>query len=169
MKGFLCLRATGGRTWALQLSLPAMLHRLLYVSTANPSIDEAGLARIIETAQARNAALNITGLLVFTGSHFMQLLEGPKDAVEVVFDMICQDQRHGAVARLIAEPTRERSCPDWAMALRVVDAPKDGARHVFTVDDETLISFLPDDMTPDLRVLFQSFNTMKRPQHVAAE
>ena len=83
--------------------------------------------------------------------------------------MVCDDKRHSAVARLIAEPAPERSCPDWAMALRVIDAPDDGARHVFTVDDETLISFLPADMAPDLRVLFQSFNTMKRPTHVAAE
>lgn len=152
-----------------QLTKPDMIYRLLYVSTADPSIDEAGLSRIIEAARTRNAALDITGLMVFTGSHFMQLLEGPKDAVEVIFDMICEDEHHSAVARLIAEPARERSCPDWAMALRVIDAPEDGARHVFSVDDETLMSFLPEDMAPELRILFQSFNTMKRPVQVAAE
>jgi len=146
-----------------------MIHRLLYVSTADPDLDQAGLDRIIKTAQPRNAALEITGLLVYTGAHFMQLLEGPKDAVEAVFEMICEDKRHSAVARLIAEPARERSCPDWAMALCLVNAPDNGARHVFTVDDETLMCFLPEKMAPDLRVLFQSFNTMKQPLHVAAE
>lgn len=152
-----------------QQNQKTMIHRLLYVSTANPEITDADLARLVESAQMRNASLNITGLLVFTGSHFMQLLEGPKDAVEAVFDMICQDQRHSAVARLIAEPARERSCPNWAMALRVIEAPEHGPHHVFSVDDATLASFLPDDMSPDLRVLFQSFNTMKRPLQVAAE
>ncbi|MCP2680062.1 BLUF domain-containing protein [Maricaulaceae bacterium NA33B04] len=149
--------------------MPAMLHRLLYVSTADPDMRNDVLEHLLDTAERRNAALNITGLLVFTGTHFMQLLEGPKDAVEAVFDMICQDRRHSAIARLIAEPVQERSCPDWSMALRVVEAANDGPNQIFTVDDQALESFLPDAMAPDLRVLFQSFNTMKRATHVAAE
>ncbi len=145
-----------------------MIHRLLYVSTADPEMKPSALEQIISTAQRRNAALEITGLLVYTGSHFMQLLEGPKDAVEAVFDMICQDPRHSAIARLIAEPAPARSCPEWSMALQVIDAANDGPGHVFTVSNETLASFLPESMAADLRVLFQSFNTMKR-DIVAAE
>ncbi len=154
---------------SVDMNTPAMIHRLLYVSTADPAMKADTLQRLVETAARRNAALDITGLLVFTGTHFMQLLEGPKDAVEAVFDMICQDRRHSAIARLIAEPVPQRSCPDWSMALRVIDAANDGPNHVFIVDDETLEDFLPKAMAPDLRVLFQSFNTIKRAAHVAAE
>ena len=150
-------------------TMPAMFHRLLYVSTADPEMKPSTLERIIAIAQERNASLNITGLLVYTGTHFMQLLEGPKDAVEAVFDMICQDDRHSAIARLIAEPVEERSCPDWSMALQVIDAANDGPGHVFTVSNEALAGFLPDNMAADLRVLFQSFNTMRNPNIVAAE
>ena len=146
-----------------------MLHRLLYVSTADPDMRNDVLEHLLETAERRNAALNITGLLVFTGTHFMQLLEGPKDAVEAVFDMICQDRRHNAIARLIAEPVEERSCPNWSMALRVIETANDGPNQIFTIDDQALESFLPAEMAPDLRVLFQSFNTMKQTSHMAAE
>jgi hypothetical protein len=146
-----------------------MIYRLLYVSTAEPQLNNAALERLVETAQRRNAALDITGLMVFTGSHFMQLLEGPRDGVEAVFHMICQDKRHSAIARLIAEEVAERSCPDWSMAMRVIESANDGPDQVFTVDDHALENFLPDAMAPELRVLFQSFNTIKRPAHIAAE
>ncbi len=164
-----CVRTPHGGGVHEKKTAPAMLHRLLYVSTADPEITASTLENIIQTAEARNGALGITGLLVFTGTHFMQLLEGPKDAVEAVFDMICQDPRHSAIARLIAEPTETRSCPNWSMALQVVDAANDGPDHVFTVGNETLARFLPSDMAADLRVLFQSFNTMKAPPPIAAE
>jgi hypothetical protein len=145
-----------------------MIYRLLYVSTAGADLGDKDLEGIHRAAQTNNAANGLTGLLVFTGTQFMQLLEGPRDAVESTFAAICSDPRHHAVARLIAEPSRERSCPDWAMALRVVDAPDDGANSVFQVDDETLKGFLPDCMAPDLKILFQSFNTMKPAMGFAA-
>lgn len=146
-----------------------MIYRLLYVSTAEARLTAEDLDAILGAAQINNAANGLTGLLVFTGTQFMQLLEGPRDAVEAVFAAICNDPRHDAVARLIAEPAPERSCPDWAMALRVIEAPEDGAKAIFQVDDETLKAFLPERMAPDLKILFQSFNTMKPAKKYAAE
>lgn len=146
-----------------------MIYRLLYVSTADARLTAEGLDAILHAAQINNAANGLTGLLVYTGSQFMQLLEGSKDAVEAVFAAICSDPRHHSVARLIAEPAQERSCPNWAMALRVVEPPEVGPQAVFEVDDETLMAFLPAGMAPDLKILFQSFNTMKPAKHYAAE
>ena len=146
-----------------------MSYRLLYVSTADTGLTADDLEAILHTAQINNAANNLTGLLVFTGSQFMQLLEGPRDSVEAVFAGICSDSRHHSVARLIAEPTRERSCPNWTMALQVIDTPDYGPESVFEVDDETLKAFLPETMAPDLKILFQSFNTMKSTKRYAAE
>ena len=146
-----------------------MIYRLLYVSTATASLCGEDLNSILRTAQSRNAANGVTGLLVFTGAQFMQLLEGPRDAVQAIFEAICADSRHHGVARLIAEPALERSCPGWAMALQVIEAPEEGSQNLFEVDDETLRAFLPEGMAPDLKVLFQSFNTMKPVQVIAAE
>ena len=166
----MCFAAFGSRKGgSAALYAYAMIYRLLYVSTATANLSALDLDSILETAQYRNAANGLTGLLVFTGVQFMQLLEGPKEAVEAIFEAICADPRHHAVARLIAEPTHERSCPNWAMALRVVEAPEDGPRALFEVDDETLKAFLPQGMAPDLKILFQSFNTMKSGKHYAAE
>ena len=146
-----------------------MIYRLLYVSTADPSLTAGDLEAILHAAQINNASNDLTGLLVFTGTQFMQLLEGPRDSVEAVFAAICTDRRHHSIARLIAEATQARSCPSWAMALQVIDTPEHGPQSVFEVDDERLKAFLPDSMAADLRILFQSFNTMKSSSRYAAE
>lgn len=138
-----------------------MLTRLVYVSTADKALSRAELEAIHKTAQARNARLGITGLLVYTGTHFMQLLEGERDAVEAVFDAILADPRHSGLVRLIAEPSLTRACPDWAMAMRMVPEPAADSRAVFQLEADDLEEFLPATMPADLRLLFTSFNSMR--------
>lgn len=137
-----------------------MLHRLLYVSTATRPLTAADLNGLVASAEARNARLGVTGLLIYTGKHFMQLLEGERDTVENLFASICSDPRHTHVARLIAEPARARACPDWAMALRTPKQGETDPRLIFEADDDAVRRALPKDMPGDLRLLFQSFNSV---------
>jgi hypothetical protein len=137
-----------------------MLHRLLYISTATRPMSEADLKGLVAAAEKRNAALGVTGLLIFTGVHFMQLLEGEREAVENLFASICSDPRHAQIARLVAEPTSCRACPEWAMALRKPQTGQADPRSVFEADDDAIRRALPPGMPGDLRLLFQSFNSV---------
>lgn len=145
-----------------------MIYRLLYVSTAANTLSAPELEAILETAQTRNAALGLTGLLVFTGRHFMQLLEGERDAVEAVFAAICADDRHSSVAKLIAEPAPHRACPEWAMALQTPEGAEVTPEQAFVANDATIRESLPDTMPGDLRLLFQSFNSVMVPRAASA-
>ncbi|MCR9129067.1 MAG: BLUF domain-containing protein [Alphaproteobacteria bacterium] len=145
-----------------------MIYRLLYVSTAANTLSAPELEAILETAKTRNAALGLTGLLVFTGRHFMQLLEGERDAVEAVFAAICADDRHSSVAKLIAEPAPDRACPEWAMALQTPEGAEVTPEQAFVANDATIRESLPDTMPGDLRLLFQSFNSVMVPRAASA-
>lgn len=145
-----------------------MIHRLLYVSTAADALTAPELEAILRTAQARNAALGLTGLLVFTGRHFMQLLEGEPDAVEAVFAAICADERHHDVAKLIAEPAQDRAFPDWSMALQTPEGAEVAPEQAFVVDDATIRESLPMTMPGDLQLLFRSFNSVMEPRAASA-
>lgn len=134
------------------------ISRLVYVSTANPGLLQTDLDAILETARARNAAEGITGLLVFNGFNFMQLLEGPPGSVQRVFNAICRDQRHSGVVRVLSGEADRRVFADWAMAFA-----RTGSGHgegVFASTAEALKGFLPEDLSPELHMLFVSFNTM---------
>ncbi len=138
------------------------LSRLVYVSTASPALDRTGIESICSIAQSRNSASGVTGLLVFNGANFIQLLEGPQSNLDAVFDSIRRDPRHHGVVRLLAEPAEGRVCSRWAMAAQEIALPgrRSEGMSAFEIDTEALNERYLCDMPETLRVLFQSFNTM---------
>jgi hypothetical protein len=69
---------------------------LFYVSrsTGDAAASEAAMADIVETAHRNNPTRGLTGALIFAGSNFAQILEGPTDAVEAMMASITTDSRH---------------------------------------------------------------------------
>jgi hypothetical protein len=134
------------------------LSRLVYVSTANPELMLSDLDAILDTARARNEVAGLTGLLLFNGFNFMQLLEGPPAGLDPVFASICRDLRHSGVVRVFSGTGETRVFPDWAMGYARTGSG-DGAAALTTTAD-ALKAFLPGDLSPELHTLFVSFNTM---------
>jgi hypothetical protein len=63
-----------------------------------------------------NASVHVTGLLVLTdGMHYLQTIEGPPDAVDLVYARIVSDTSHAEFAVLCDEKIDQRAYPDWAM------------------------------------------------------
>ena len=58
-----------------------ILRSVTYTSLARPGLQESDLEAIGTTAQRENAARGITGLLIFNGTHFLQIIEGAPDAL----------------------------------------------------------------------------------------
>lgn len=98
-----------------------MLYELVYTSIATRAGDEVGLDDLLEVARSRNETLNITGLLIYDGQNFMQLLEGGKAHVEDVFSSILKDERHHDITVFHKGEFEERAFGDWSMAFRRVD------------------------------------------------
>ncbi len=94
----------------------AMLHHLVYVSTASRVLDVTQLDALLEVSRRNNSAAGVTGLLVYGGGNFMQLLEGPQAQVEKIYARIVSDPCHFDQTVLLGVDTGERWCADWAMA-----------------------------------------------------
>jgi Sensors of blue-light using FAD len=95
-----------------------LLFNMVYCSRATAGVDDAAVARIIETARRWNPAQGITGLLVFGGGIFFQWLEGPRDNVTQLMANLKSDPRHERIVLLSStEEVRERLFPDWDMEL----------------------------------------------------
>ena len=94
------------------------LHNLIYCSLARPNMDPAEIQKIIATAKHHNPRYGITGLLVYGSGIFFQWLEGPKDNVTRLMNIIGEDPRHLNVVVLSEEDEiRDRLFPDWDMEL----------------------------------------------------
>lgn len=70
---------------------------------------------IVATSREHNAAHGITGVLVYDGTTFGQVLEGPDGAIEALFGRIRRDRRNRRVLALGIESIAERSFPSWSM------------------------------------------------------
>src|SRR5512134_1529380 len=91
------------------------LRQIVYISAAARDFDARGLQDIYAASVAGNPARGITGLLVYRDLEFMQVIEGPPQEVERMYQCICRDPRHSLVIKLLDREIPEREFPDWAM------------------------------------------------------
>ena len=104
--------------------MDASLYALVYVSQAVRPMGDAELDALLQESRRRNEALGITGFLGYerpeAGDHpgtFVQRLEGPRDAVQNVFDSyIRPSRRHRDVEVKLHGPIGARTFGDWSMA-----------------------------------------------------
>ncbi|WP_439494934.1 BLUF domain-containing protein [Bosea sp. (in: a-proteobacteria)] len=96
-------------------SLPRLRH-FVYCSRAAEDVDDAEVGRIVESAQRRNRAHGITGVLVFGGGVFFQWIEGPPAQIKNLIASLHNDPRHYDIVSLSqSEEKRERLYPNWEM------------------------------------------------------
>jgi hypothetical protein len=92
------------------------LKSLTYTSWARPSISDADIEAILRSARTNNPLEGITGVLIFNGGAFMQILEGSESAVDEMKERLQRDQRHSNFFIREERIIKERAFPDWSMA-----------------------------------------------------
>lgn len=95
------------------------IFRIIYKSTAaRPAevmLGHGHLASLLATARQRNQVAGVSGVLVYTGLGFFQVLEGPRSAVQPIFESILADRRHHTLAVIEMDVAAERRFAGWAM------------------------------------------------------
>jgi hypothetical protein len=109
------------------------LKSLTYTSLAKLDLDAADLEAIHRTAREVNALEGVTGLLIFNGTHFLQIVEGAPHAVDDLVERLRRDRRHSGIEIRDQREIAERSFPDWSMELVRVSASYFDAKE--TVSD----------------------------------
>jgi hypothetical protein len=92
------------------------LHCLVYVSSATSEMSSPALELLLRKARMNNSNRGITGVLLYSGGNFMQVLEGPRDAVMDTYHRICLSKLHSGVTELTGEPVPCRQFAGWSMA-----------------------------------------------------
>lgn len=92
------------------------LKTLTYTSWARPGLTAADLESILTSARINNPLQGLTGVLLFNGSHFLQILEGVEPAIDELIGRLKVDKRHSNISVRDERPITGRAFPDWAMA-----------------------------------------------------
>lgn len=96
---------------------------LLYVSRIAPGLDEGRtVATITRQARTHNAIAGVSGVLVFDGESFAQLVEGVSPTIAALRDRILQDDRHrDAKVLWFGASGAEREYPGWDLGYVLAD------------------------------------------------
>ena len=116
---------------------------LVYVSSSIRQLNDDELLDILKISRDNNSSKDISGLLLYKGGNFMQVLEGPDDVVLALYNKIGSDPRHKDVSIISKEQINKRQFPAWEMAFTNLDNPAIRNEPGFS-------QFLHDEFTADL-------------------
>ena len=122
------------------------LKTLTYTSRARLDLGEGDLNDIHQTARHLNALDGVTGLLLFDGSRFLQIIEGSESAIDNLVERLRMDRRHSAFEIRDERFVDRRSFEDWSMELLRVSAGYKAAR-------EEVATILPPGVAEPVRDL----------------
>jgi len=92
-----------------------LVFQLGYSSAAARPFDAGELVELLTKARENNAALGVTGMLLYHDGSFLQVLEGERQTVEALYDKIADDPRHLKPMLLFRHEDHPRSFGEWTM------------------------------------------------------
>jgi hypothetical protein len=117
-----------------------MLAHLAYVSVRKKNCTQEEIDTILASCKTNNGPLDITGVLLYSDTKFIQYVEGESSSLMTLYDKIKKDTRHERAVMVSYGPVQSRIFPSWQMGSRKIAG-----------DDVGFVT----DITPDDKVVFQ--------------
>ncbi len=99
-----------------------MPYRLIYLSKVENHVRYEDAESIADVSAQNNERMGVAGLLVYTSSHFLQVLEGDEVRVREIYDRVKRDRRHSRVKTLFEGAVAEGEFGAWAMKVKMPTA-----------------------------------------------
>jgi hypothetical protein len=107
------------------------MYRLIYKSRGTIDISWNVIKDILHASEANNELAEITGFLLASQTHFLQVIEGRFEDVNSTFMRIVRDPRHTEVRLLSYEVVDARLFDGWSMkGLGIFDLNQDAAAQL---------------------------------------
>jgi hypothetical protein len=118
------------------------LKQFAYASTAIKELTDLDLIYILKDANDFNSATRLTGFLLYSNGHFMQVLEGTDEDLEAVMRRIESSSKHTDINKLYKMNIAEREFPHWAMGFKNSNDPNIVAKfeELLHINDEVSAS-----------------------------
>ena len=91
------------------------LNSIYYKSRCTSMADLDLVNSILVSSTKNNSANNVTGVLIATKTHFLQILEGEFEMLNDTFERISRDTRHEKIQLISFAQIEERRFGEWAM------------------------------------------------------
>ena len=91
------------------------MYRLIYKSRSAQPLDWDIVHDITDKSEANNKSFGVTGVLLASRSHFLQVLEGNFESVNSIFRRIAKDERHCDLSIISFSVVDARVFGSWGM------------------------------------------------------
>ena len=106
---------------------------LIYASRSTENFHEHEIPDLLKQARIANAKQELTGMLLYISSSFLQVLEGQSEMVDAVFSTILRDKRHTQLTLIARESILERAFEGWTMMHKTLD-PVEASELIGEID-----------------------------------
>ncbi len=96
------------------------MYHIMYISKATVVVPQDELIEMVVQWRRNNERDKITGMLLYSGDHYVQLIEGPVENLKKLFSKITQDYHHTDIIKLADGVITQRSFADWTMGFESV-------------------------------------------------
>ncbi|MGR8979106.1 MAG: phosphate-starvation-inducible PsiE family protein [Gammaproteobacteria bacterium] len=141
-----------------------------YISSPTHPMGTDDLMDILNTSRLNNISLGVSGMLLYTGTAFIQILEGDEKVVEELIATIKKDPRHRDFRIIEKKKIETRDYADWTMGFKRVD--KDDVRHIPGLNkffDTDLNGIIDDNKLNLINQLLKHFHNEAKKKNVHTE
>jgi hypothetical protein len=133
------------------------MFQLMYVSMASWKMETDDLSSILDVSRINNRQLGVTGLLLHLDRGFLQVLEGPEEAVLDIYGRIERDHRHSGLRILFQRDVPERLFGDWSMGFDHWTKGASRTAGVFEITEDAIQNIIPPEKAVEVAVLLKNF------------
>ncbi len=117
-----------------------MLSQLVYVSNRKSNCTQQEIDKILASCEKNNPSLNITGVLLYSETKFIQLVEGDAKVIMTLYDKIKLDSRHSNCMMISYGPIKEKAFPSWHMGTKKLSGNDVEFKTDITTEDKTIFN-----------------------------
>ncbi len=133
------------------------MFRAIYISHSKSNMSDCELDRLLAHARRRNQARGVTGMLLYCGATFFQVLEGQREQVQTVLDAVYHDPRHYRMKVLSHGSAQKRRFKEWSMGYQRVHNGTPGHHCFFDLSRKAIAYRIPKNAAEDLLKLMTGY------------
>lgn len=91
------------------------MHRIIYFSSATHLLTDNELHLLLDKSPIKNSQNDISGILIHIDGDILQVLEGEKEKIQKLFELIKLDPRHRTIIKVFDNEVSRRMFENWSM------------------------------------------------------
>ena len=90
-----------------------MLYSIGYISNSVALLNSGELENLSTFIMEHRKNYDISGILIYQGGTFFQVLEGEKRRIDLLFHKIKSEERHNSITNIVNDPIESRMFTDY--------------------------------------------------------